>query len=271
MKFPTSILATALLIGSSLAAPRSGLEERIERRARAARQSQPMQRVLTSDTTHKAISNVQYSNNWAGAVYENPPPEGPFTAVSGTFTVPEPKTDGKANGKTAGSAWVGIDVDTYGDAILQAGVDFYVEPDGSTSFDAWYEWFPDYAYDFEMDVQAGDEIYLWIESYTPSQGLAYIENLTTGESASQELSAPSDNAVLAGQNAEWIVEDFQSGGKLVNLVDFGTVTFTDVQAFSGHKVNGVQGATRIELKQGEKVLTETNIENDSVFHVKYVG
>ena len=68
MKFPTSILATALLIGSSLAAPRSGLEERIERRARAARQSQPMQRVLTSDTTHKAISNVQYSNNWAGAV-----------------------------------------------------------------------------------------------------------------------------------------------------------------------------------------------------------
>lgn len=271
MKFPTSILATALLIGSSLAAPRSGLAERIERRARSGRQSQPMQRVLTTDATHKALPNVQYSNNWAGAVYEHPPPEGPFTAVSGTFTVPEPKTDGKADGTTAGSAWVGIDGDTYGDAILQAGVDFYVEVDGSTRYDAWYEWFPDYAYDFEMDVQAGDDIYLWIESYTPRDGLAYIENLTTGESASQELSAPSDNAALAGQNAEWIVEDFQSGGKLVNLVDFGTVTFSDAQAFSADKANGVQGATLIELKQGEKVLTETNVENDSVLHVKYVG
>ena len=271
MKFP-SIFATALLIGSTLAAPRSGLAERIERRARSARQSQPMQRVLNTDTAHKELaSNVQYSNNWAGAVYENPPKEGPFTAVEGTFTVPEPKTDGKADGTTAGSAWVGIDGDTYGDAILQAGVDFYVEADGSTRYDAWYEWYPDYAYDFEMDVQAGDEIYLWIESYSPSEGIAYIENLTTGESASQDLSTPNKKAVLAGHNAEWIVEDFQSGGKLVNLVDFGTVTFTDAQAFSGRTVHGVQGATIIELKQGDKVLTETHIQNDSVFDVKYTG
>lgn len=44
----------------------------------------------------------------------------------------------------AASAWVGIDGDTASNSILQTGVDFYVEG-SSVGYDAWYEWYPDYA------------------------------------------------------------------------------------------------------------------------------
>lgn len=277
MKFPTSFFATALLIGSSLAVP-SRLAKRVQART-SSRQSQPMQRILDDNEAtpefRKLSENVQYSHNWAGAVWETPPPEGPFNAVSGTFTIPDPKAVGKpsGDGTTAGSAWVGIDGDTYGAAILQAGVDFYIKADGNTSFDAWYEWYPDYAYDFEMGLAAGDVISIWVQSYSPSEGIIYIENQTTGETASQELKAPDEKSNLAGQNAEWIVEDFQSGGQLVSLVDFGTVTFSDAQAQAGssEKVIPVRGATIIELKQGDKVLTQSTIKEDTVLDVKYTG
>lgn len=271
MKFLSTFLTTTLLVGSSLAAPR-GLKERMQARM-SSRQSNPMQRLATTDSDFRALTNVQYSNNWAGAVYEQPPPEGPWTAVSGTFTVPEPKAVGEANegSVTAGSAWVGIDGDTHGAAILQTGVDFYVEADGNVHYDAWYEWYPDYAYDFAMEFKAGDVVTLLVEAYTSNLGYVFIENESTGETATQVLSAPSETAVLAGDNTEWIVEDFQSGGELVNLVDFGTVKFTDVQAQAGNKVYGVKDATIIELKQGDKVITETTIINDSELDVKYTG
>lgn len=172
---------------------------------------------------------------------------------------------------TAGSAWVGIDGDTYGEAILQTGVDFYVEADGNVRYDAWYEWYPDYAYDFELKFKAGDVVNLIVEAYSSSWGYVQIENLSTGETATEILIAPTEKAVLAGENAEWIFEDFQSGGELVNLVDFGTVTFTETQAKAGVKTYGVKDASIIELKQGDRVITETTIVSDEEFNVKYTG
>lgn len=55
--------------------------------------------------------------------------QGTFTAVTGTFTVPTPTgSDGSS------SAWVGIDGDTCGSAILQTGVDFTISG-GQVSYD----------------------------------------------------------------------------------------------------------------------------------------
>lgn len=270
MKFLSTLVTTALLVSSSLAAPRT-LKERMQARA-SSRQSNPNQRLAT-DSDQRALTNIQYSNNWAGTVYNQAPPEGSWSYVSGTFIVPEPKAVGevKEGSVTAGSAWVGIDGDTYGEAILQTGVDFYVEADGNVRYDAWYEWYPDYAYDFELKFKAGDVVNLIVEAYSSNSGYAQIENLSTGETAMEILIAPTEKAVLAGENAEWIVEDFQSGGKLVNLVDFGTVTFTETQAKAGNKVHGIKDASIIELKQGDRVITETTIISDEEFNVKYTG
>ena len=54
--------------------------------------------------------------------------QGTWKSVTGTFTVPTPSGSGSA------SAWVGIDGDTCGTAILQTGIDFTVSG-GSVSYD----------------------------------------------------------------------------------------------------------------------------------------
>ncbi|GKZ32175.1 hypothetical protein AbraIFM66950_001355 [Aspergillus brasiliensis] len=265
MKF-TAAIATAILASVAVAAPQRGLEGRLKARS-ANKGSRPLQSVARASTT-KNQTNVEYSSNWSGAVLVEPPSAAAtYTAVTGTFTVPEP-TGGSGSGSQAASAWVGIDGDTYGNAILQTGVDFTVT-DGEASFDAWYEWYPDYAYDFSgIDISAGDEIVAIVESYSSTSGIAIIENKSTGQKVSKELSSSSS---LGGINAEWIVEDFEEDGELVDLVDFGTVTFTGAVAkAAGGESVGVEDATIIEIEENGQVVTDVTIDSDSEVTITYV-
>ncbi|PWY66026.1 aspergillopepsin-2 precursor [Aspergillus heteromorphus CBS 117.55] len=269
MKF-TPVLAATILAGVAAAAPGRGLEARVKARAsntNNGKGSRPLQAV-DKPSTVKNQTNVEYSSNWSGAVLVNPPSAAAtYTAVTGTFTVPEPT--GSGSGSQAASAWVGIDGDTYSNAILQTGVDFTVT-DGQASFDAWYEWYPDYAYDFsDLEISAGDVIVTVVESYSSTSGIATIENQSTGKKVSQELSS---SYALGGINAEWIVEDFEEGDSLVNLVDFGTVTFTGAvaEAAGGESV-GVDGATIIEIvNDDDQVVTDVTIDSDSSVTIQYV-
>lgn len=142
------IVACALLCANVvLAAPGTAMrrqraaERLAERRnSRASNTLQPAEGELSvasgNDTAH-----VEYSSNWAGAVLIG----SGYKSVTGTIVVPTPKTPsgGSSSQQYSASAWVGIDGDTCQTAILQTGVDFTVQ--GSrVSFDAWYEWFPDY-------------------------------------------------------------------------------------------------------------------------------
>lgn len=53
---------------------------------------------------------------------------------------------------------MGIDGDTCSTAILQTGVD-WTYSSGSVTYDAWYEWYPDYAHDFSgISFSAGDSV-----------------------------------------------------------------------------------------------------------------
>ncbi|KAL5333901.1 peptidase A4 family-domain-containing protein [Aspergillus crustosus] len=283
MKLTTTLLATALAgTALSLSLPQlqalgpsagSNLTSRIQARS-LNRNSHPLD---PSPGGHEGTQSgfrtantaaIAYSNNWAGAVRESPPPGGPYTAVSATFTVPQPTAVPGNTGMQAGSAWVGIDGDTYSGAILQTGVDFYIE-NGQIHNDAWFEWFPDYAYDFNLVVNTGDVIVAVVEAFSPSEGVAIIQNLSTGQKAMQTVKAPRAEATLAGQNAEWIVEDFQSGDTVVALADFGSVVFTGCEARAKDgSVIGLDGATVIELKQKEKVLTEVAVQGDKTLTVK---
>ncbi|KAL2844468.1 peptidase A4 family-domain-containing protein [Aspergillus pseudodeflectus] len=272
MKLGHTLFATSTLIGTAFSLP-SNLTSRIQARS-LNRQSHPN---LPTPGGHEGTQSgfrtantaaIAYSNNWAGAVREKPPAGGPYTAVSATFTVPAPTAVPGNTGMQAGSAWVGIDGDTYPSAILQTGVDFYIE-NGQIHNDAWFEWFPDYAYDFNLGVNTGDVIVAMVQAFSPSEGIAVIENQSTGEKATQTVRAPKAEATLAGQNADWIVEDFQSGDSMVALADFGSVTFTgcEAQAQNG-EILGLNGATIIELKQKNKVLTEVTVQGDEMMIVK---
>lgn len=123
--FVTSAL---LLVESTLA---SSLGSRISRRT-GARKSQPIiQSAEQASGLKNNSSKTQFSENWAGVVLESPPVGETFNKVVGTFTIPS------VSGSGAAAAWVGIDGDTYPNAILQSGVDFIIEDDEVT-FSAWY-------------------------------------------------------------------------------------------------------------------------------------
>ncbi|KAE8153345.1 peptidase A4 family-domain-containing protein [Aspergillus avenaceus] len=274
MKLSPGIFAAALASGA-LAAPGSTLAERMEQRGMS-HLTKPKQQAGDStdaSTQFRQAANVQYSQNWAGLVREKPPPEGPYTAVTATFTIPTSTpvpVEGESSGPDAGSIWVGIDGDTYNKAILQTGVDFYSDIDHPNH--AWFEWYPAYATNFEnIDINEGQTIVASVRSNSPSEGVAIIENRSTGQSVTKTVTAPSSDATLAGENADWIVEAFQSGGNQVVMADFGELKFTGVEADAGGAKYGTKDAEIIAMKQNDKVLTETEITSDSEFKVKYLN
>jgi len=214
-------------------------------------------------------AHVDYSSNWSGAVLETPS-SGYFTSATGRFTVPTPKHVG-SGGTESASAWVGIDGDTCTSGLLQAGVDFTVTSSGSVSYDSWYEWYPDYAYDFtNFAVSAGNVIQVDITATSTTKGTVKLTNVSTGKSVSQTLSAPS-GSTLCRENAEWIVEDFEENGSLVALSNFGTVVFTAASAtLSTGGTEGLSSATIIDLKQGSTVYTDVTIDSSSEVTIEYV-
>lgn len=270
------ILGAVLFGGSIFAAPQDngGLARRLERRDinRATKTTNPLRVLSTAHITDADnITHVEYSSNWAGAVLSAPPPGQTFNAVSGQFVVPSPSVPpGGGSGTYAAAIWVGIDGESYSKAIWQAGVDVIIT-DGEESFIAWYEWYPDPSIDIPgFSVSAGDTVSIDITSISKSSGLVILENISTGQVVTKSGSAPSTSAVLGGQNAEWIVEDFQVNGALVPFADFGTVLFTNAVASTSSQFLDTSGATIIELQDSKgRILTDVTIPSSSEVQIVY--
>ena len=210
-----------------------------------------------------------------------------FKSVTGTFVVPTPREPSGGSGTHSASAWVGIDGDTCGTAILQTGIDFTVSGT-RTSFDgtslspthhltawvtdvstpAWFEWFPDFAHDFSgISISPGNTITVSVTATSRTGGTATILNRSTGQQVSHTFSG---QPALCQENAEWIVEDFSSGGGLVPLANWGTVTFTGVSAGTASGTTTPAGATIIDMEQNGRVLTDVSASGSSVT-VRYTG
>nr|UOW65849.1 acid protease 1 [Monilinia polystroma]UOW65850.1 acid protease 1 [Monilinia polystroma]UOW65851.1 acid protease 1 [Monilinia polystroma]UOW65852.1 acid protease 1 [Monilinia polystroma]UOW65853.1 acid protease 1 [Monilinia polystroma] len=255
MKF--SAVAAVILAGSAAAAPGTALRQ-ARAAKRTARHGNPIQYVQGPSSEQTNKTDVSYSSNWAGAVLVGTG----YTSVTGTFTAPTPSTAG------SGSAWVGIDGDTCGTAILQTGID-WTKSGNSISYDAWYEWYPDYAYDFSgISISAGDSIKVTVTATSKTAGSATVENLTKGKSVTHTFNGGVDGD-LCEYNAEWIVEDFEEGNSLVEFANFGSVTFTDAHATKSGETVGVTGSTIIDLEQGSTVLTEVSLSGSSSVIIKY--
>jgi hypothetical protein len=233
----TSHIIASFLCGSAIASPLTEL--RRERRALKGRRTMlPQNRTNATRIAGAEDVGVQYSDNWAGATLIG----SGFTSVTGTVTVPVPKTPSYADDDTQyiASAWVGIDGDTCESAILQTGIDFNIQG-GEPSYDAWFEWYPAVSYQFRgFYISAGDEVRMTVEASSKTAGKATIENLSTGQTVSHPFYAQS--ASLCGTNAEWIVEDASNGYGLVPFANFGTVKFTDAVAVSNGEEVDTSGA-----------------------------
>lgn len=183
MKISIPLFSSVLLATTAVAAPakNAGLENRLHRRARTLRDSGNKAKSNSNSSAYTSTSKtesssaatsssaIEYSENWSGMAITSPPSGQTFNAVSGRFTVPTPSIPSgveATDGEYSASAWVGIDGNTYSTAILQTGVDFTVSTSGEVSYDAWYEWYPDYAYDFDLTISAGDVSILFICIHT---------------------------------------------------------------------------------------------------------
>ena len=254
------LLSSAIFAASIIAAPLAEVQ------ATSTLQSHPL---LPDTEVSPDAAGVQYSSNWAGAVLTAPPAGSTFNAVSGTFTIPKATTPNGQGGSFSGAAWVGIDGDTYGKAILQAGIQWTVTNSGgglSYQVSAWHEWYPAPSFNFgALAVHVGDVINISITSSSNRQGTVVIHNQSTGQSVSKTISAPNSNAVLGGKNAEWIVEDYSQGGALVPFSNFGTVTFTGAscKASNGQTLSPA-GSTIIDLRQNGQVLTSASTSGNTV-------
>jgi hypothetical protein len=113
------IFSAALFASGILAAPKG--QNGIARR-QAARNGTPIQRVDRPKSGND--TDTDYSTNWTGGVLTAPPAGQTFNAVSASFVVPQPSVpSGDGSGTYSAAIWVGIDGDTYQNAIWQAGID----------------------------------------------------------------------------------------------------------------------------------------------------
>lgn len=275
MKFTTALIAS-ILSASALAAPGTAARKaRHNKRTSGARTSKPMIPANVTAAVHGPENiNTEYSTNWAGAALVGTG----YTGVTGTFKIPTISLPSGGSSKSSyyASAWVGLDGYTCETAILQTGVDFNLEA-GVVSFDAWYEWYPDYAYDFSgISFSEGDTVTLTIKATSKKAGTATVKNVTKGTTVTHTFSAESDS--LCETNAEWIVEDFEestsSGGEeQVPFVDFGTVTFTSAYATTSSGTVGVSGAEIVEMvdSTGNTVIVDASVSGTETVVVTYVS
>jgi hypothetical protein len=271
MKFTATILALAGLAAALPAAEPLDLGEGVklvprQSRSNARRAFRKTNPKIPAEGTLTNETHVSYSSNWAGAVLVG----SGYKSVTGTFVVPTPKkpSGGSSSTTYSASAWVGIDGDTCQTAILQTGVDFNVQG-SSVSYDAWYEWYPDYAYDFSgFSISAGNTIKVTATATSTSAGSVTITNESTGKTVTHSFSGESGK--LCETNAEWIVEDFEENGSLVPLANFGTVEFTgaSVTTTSGSTLD-TTGAQILDIKQGNTVYTSVSASGSTVT-VEYV-
>ncbi|TVY92248.1 Aspergillopepsin [Lachnellula willkommii] len=250
MKF-AAVASTLLLAGSALAAPNTAKRQAAHRKRAEGKSSKPVNYVRDSNGNIKTgVSNdtfVSYSTNWAGAVLVGTG----YTAVTAEFKAPTPTTEG------SGASWVGIDGDTCSTAILQTGID-WTYSGGSVTYDAWYEWYPDYSYDFsDLTISAGDTIKATVKASSKTSGTATVENVSTGESQTHSFSGEGSEGDLCEENAEWIVEAYEEDGSQVTLADFGTETFSSASATQDGSSVGPDGSTIIDMQSdsGSTVVT----------------
>ena len=103
---------------------------------------------------------------------------------------------------------------------MQTGIDFTYSG-GKTTYDAWYEWYPDYAYDFSgITFSAGDSVTLTVTASSTTSGKAVITNNTKGKTVTHTFTGGVDGT-LCETNAEWIVEvrDFVVASEMMPHAD----------------------------------------------------
>ena len=161
------------------------------------------------------------SSNWSGYVELN----GPFSEVTGTFSVPSLVAGTSPADQIA--VWVGIDGGNGDNSLIQAGFNESPDPGSASGFviQPWWEILPaSETYINSVEIEAGDTVTVAIAQISGTQwGITLTDN-TNGESftTDQTYSGPASTA-------EWIVEALTVNGGVSALAPYSpAVSFSDL-------------------------------------------
>ncbi len=177
----------------------------------------PVTPVVTTPSAPNSGVNTNTSLNWSGYVST----QGPFTGVSGTWTVPNVAS---ASSTMADATWVGIGGVTS-HSLIQAGTQAVTNRDGSVSYAAWYELLPQDMQTISLPVHAGDSISVSLTQTSAGVWQISFDDTTTGGTYETSLSYNSDES-----SAEWIEEMPTANVGMLPLDNFGTISFTNGSA-----------------------------------------
>jgi hypothetical protein len=180
--------------------------------------------VVSAATPTSALSGELFSTtNWSGYVAGN----GPFTSVSGTFSVAS--LDAGTPGNALLTEWVGID--GWGNSsLIQAGVTQYPDPSepGTFRIQPWWTVLPKDGVAInisDMTVSAGDEVTINIAQVAGTQWDIQLVDDTNGQNFTTEQTYTGP-----GASAEWIAEAPVVGGRVAQLSPYNpAIRFTDLR------------------------------------------
>jgi hypothetical protein len=191
------------------------------------------------------------SQNWAGYAATG----GKFTAVNGTWTVPQFTPSSPAG---ADAAWVGIGGVNTRD-LIQAGTQQTVTGNGTTQYQAWVETLPQASHPVNLTINPGDSVSVSItQQQAPTEWLIAFKNNTTGQTLNV-----TEHYTSSMTSAEWIQEAPSAArGQQIPLDNFGTISFSAGGAVKdGKSVNiadaGAQAITMINRAGQTQASTST--------------
>jgi Peptidase A4 family len=207
-----------------------------------------------SNTSAANVGSNGNSQNWAGYVATG----GNYTSVSGSWTVPQPGT----NGHTASDAtWVGIGGVSNND-LIQSGTQNIVDPSGNITTTAFYELLPDVSTPISaVTVKSGDTVTVSISQTATNIWLINFTDNTSGQNYQTTVSYDSSLS-----SAEWIEEAPSNGASVLPLDNFGTVSFTGGQTTengSSVSINGAGASSVIMVNSaGQALATPSALSSD---------
>ena len=218
---------------------------------------------LTHDTFPAvAAAALRSSTNWSGYAATG----GTYTAVNGTWVVPQVAPDGASG---ASATWVGIGGAGSRD-LIQAGTE-ETESGGRVTHQAWIELLPAASQPVPLAVKGGDTVSVSIASRGGSSWQIAIKNVTTGKSFERTVSYASSFS-----SAEWIEEAPSSGRRTIALDDFGRVQFLSGSATKDGRTVTIAGSGAQPISMtgpgGQRLATPSGLSADgTAFVVDYSG
>lgn len=198
------------------------------------------------------------SSNWSGYIVG----AGPYTSVSGTFSVPNLAATPT---QTVAAEWVGIDGAAKDGPLIQAGATETYDPATHLVYtNAWWEILPAPSTLIpSLRVVPGDSVTVTIAQVGGTLWAISVTDTTTGGqfTTQQTYSGPQSTA-------EWIVEAPTSGSGTQDTLG----EYSPAVAFSGLRMQGSETTlTAVTMVQGGVALSAPSVLGTTGFRVSYIG